>query len=505
MTNEDREAVRNFRKGSKERESEMRKLLEEKEPPYGISPEPQHGYIGSVSKNKTKKMTIKTKAPNREITAITVVPVEIDPKLPEVRRTEILGKFIPIYEQIQELSDEYAAITQADVTVFTQKHAKRASDLRKKLVTLRGKHGLKGVHGELKEDVKVEGQVIDLLERKPRELLLEWESKLEEIEKFQEREEARRIAELHESRYETLKDYILDENAPELAVLGEMEEWKWEETFEKFRNIWNAEQEKIRLANLRAERLNTAKTYELYIDEFSEIAWEALTEKQFKTIVSDAKAAHEKHLKEAELERKRAEEIRLKAEKEAQEARERAERYRRRVSLVKGAEQREDGLYYNGKKIATVKSLEESSDENFQKFLDGHLEKYNADVAAEEARKEAELKAERERIETQARIDAEIAAQKAAEEKTRREETEKEEALRRRREQEEAERVAALGAPDSEKLRELANAFAALEVPDFRTEKGISIQVKFLDMRGKWIAGMLKVADEMEGLTDEDF
>lgn len=423
-------------------------------------------------------MTTKTKTPkeNKEVTAITVVPIDIDPNLPEAKREALLNGFIPIYKQIQELSDEYAAITQADVTVFTDKIAKRAQVLRKKLVTLRGKHGLKGVHTEFKEDVKTEGQVIDLLERKPRELLQEWESNLEEIEKFQEREEARKIQELHNSRLEQLQMYILNENAPELEVLGEMEEWKWEETFEKFRNEWNKRQEEIHLEKLRAERLDTAKTYELYIDEFNEIVWEALTEKQFKKIVSDAKEAHEKHLKGV------------------QEERERAERYRKRVSLVKGAEQREDGLYYKGKKIATVQSLEYGDDDKFDKFLSKHLDNYKADVEAERVRQEEEHKAAEERAAAQARIEAEVAAQKAIEEKARQEAQERE---RRLQEQREAE-IAAQGAPDSEKLRELAKEFAAIEVPEFRTERGIETGSKFKNLQEKWVAGLVKIASEME-------
>lgn len=454
----------------------------------------------------TKKPNTKTPVEETPQTAaLTVIPIEIDPALPESRKEVILGGYTPIYKQIQELDLEVSALLNADVTVFTLKTAKKARELRLKCVALRGKDGLKGVHDSLKEDVKLEGQVIDLLERKPRETLMGWEEKLKEIEEFQEREEARRVAELHDSRTEAISMYILDPNAPELAVLGDMTDERWETVFENFRTAWNTEQERLAKEKLRKERLDIAKTYELYIEEFSEIAWESLTEKMFNSIVSTAKDMHERREKAAEVERQKAEEIRLKAEQAAKEAEERAKRYRTRVALVKGAEQREDGLYYSDKKIATVKSLEDGTEDAFQTFLTGHLAKYEADVAAEAARKEAEQKALEERAAVRARMQADIDAQVAAEAKARKEAAEREAEMNRKRLDAEAAAQVAMGAPDSEKLRELAKAFSAVEVPTCSSEKGIALVSKFKEMQEKWIAGLERVAAEMEGVTEEVF
>jgi hypothetical protein len=440
-----------------------------------------------------------------QTTAITVFKIDIDPNLPESRREVILGGYIPIYKQIQELELEYSALTQADVTVFTPKLAKQAGILRKKLVGLRGKDGLKGIHDSLKEDVKLEGQTIDILERTPRELLMSWEENLREIEEFPEREEARRIAELHVTRTEAITMYILNPESPELAVLGEMTDEAWEKCFEKFRAEWNAEQDRLANEKLRKERLDIAKTYELYIEEFAVISWESLTEKMFNSIVSTAKDAHERREKAAEIERQKAEEIRLKAEQDAKEAEERAQRYRVRVAAVKGAEQREDGLYYNGKQIATVKSLENGNDEAFNTFLAGHLEKYAADVKLEEERQENDRKAIAERAAAQARIQADIDAQKAAEERARKEAADREAEMIRKKAEAEAAANAAKEAPDSEKLRELAKAFAAIEIPRMSTEKGMDVIGKFQQMQEKWVAGIVRVAEELEPKQEEAF
>lgn len=433
-----------------------------------------------------------------QTTALTVVRLDLDPNLPEDLREEIVGAFLPYYKQLQDMEAEYESIVGADVTVHTLAHSKKAATLRKKYVTWRGTNGLKAVHEDKKAYYRLVGQSIDTLERIGRTAAMEREEKLKEIEEFQEREEVRRVAELHTERTEAITMYIIDPNAPELAVLGEMTNERWEAVFEKFRADWNTEQERLAKAALRRERLDIATPYSLYIEEFEAIAWESLTEKQFNKAVSEAKAAHEEREKAAEVERQ-------KAEQAAQEARERFQRYRTRVALIKGAEQREDGLYYNEKKIATVKSLEDGTEDAFQTFLTGHLAKYEEDVAAEVARKEAEQKALEERAAVRAKMQADIDAQKAAEEKARKEAADREAEMNRKRLEAEAAANAAKGAPDSEKLRELARAFAAIEIPSMSSEKGIALVSKFKEMQEKWVAGLDRVAAEMEGVTEEVF
>jgi hypothetical protein len=117
----------------------------------------------------------------KQTTDITLFKIDLDPQLPEERKNTILSGFLPIYRQIQDAEQEVTAITQADVTVFTPALAKKARQVRLKLVGLRGKDGLKGMHDTLKLGAKLEGQAIDYLEREPRETIMRWEEQLREI------------------------------------------------------------------------------------------------------------------------------------------------------------------------------------------------------------------------------------------------------------------------------------------------------------------------------------
>lgn len=445
----------------------------------------------------------------RTTTEIKLFRIDLDPNLPVERQEMILGGYLPIYKQIQELENEVASITQADVTVYTAKLAKKAREVRLKLVKLRGKDGLKGVHDELKLAAKLEGQAIDYLERVPRETVLGWEDRLKEIEEFQEREEARRIAELQESRLADLKDYIVDEKDPALTTLGEISEEKWEEVFTRYRNAWQEEQDRLIKAEIRRERLDIATPYSLYIEEFEAIAWEALTEKQFNAIVSEAKAAHEEREREAERLRQQLEKERKEAEAKAEAERiaaeERAKKYRARVARMKGCEQREDGLYYAGKKVVTVKSLETWSDEDFDKFASVHEQQYEDDLEAKRQREESDRKAAEERAAAAARIAEQERLLKEAEEKARKEAAEKEAALAKQKKEAEEKARQARESADHVKLRALAEAFSQVEVPVCTTEKGIATVQKFKEVQQKWVEGMKRLADELEGVNEEVF
>lgn len=447
----------------------------------------------------------------KRTTDITIFKIDLDPQLPVERKDMILGGYLPIYKQIQDVENEVAAITQADVTVFTSKIAKKAREVRLKLVKLRGKDGLKGIHDELKLGAKLEGQAIDYLEREPRETLLKWEEQLKEIEEFQEREEARRIAELQAERYGLVSAYLrnIDMDDPALITLGEISEEKWEEVFTKYRNAWQDYQEKERLATLRRERIDIAAPYSLYIEEFEAITWEALTDKQFNAIVSEAKAAHEEREREAERLRQELEKQRLEAEAKAEAdrkaAEEKARRYRERAACFKGCEQREDGLYYNDKKLVTVHSLETWDEEAFWKFIAQHLDRYNLDMEHKRMIEESDRKAAEERAAAAARIEEQNRLLREAEEKARKEAAEKEAAIARQKQEAEEKARQARTAADYTKLRTLAEAFSQVQVPQMSTEKGIATAQKFAEVQEKWVSGMKRLADELEGAQQEIF
>ena len=180
-------------------------------------------------------------------------------------------------------------------------------------------------------------------------------------------------------------------------------------------------------------------------------------------------------------------------------------RYQERVSRFKGCEQREDGLYYNEKKLVTVHSLETWDEETFGKFIVEHLDRYNLDMEAKILREESDRKAAEERAAAAARIGEQNRLLREAEEKARKEAAEKEAAIaRQKREAEEKARQARESA-DHVKLRALAEAFSQVQIPQMSTEKGIATAQKFEEVQEKWVAGMLRLADELEGINEEVF
>jgi hypothetical protein len=237
------------------------------------------------------------------------------------------------------------------------------------------------------------------------------------------------------------------------------------------------------------------------IVDYSAIAWEELEEKRFQEILHGAKAEFQKReFERLEYEAKMAE-MKAKAEEAARLNQELNRRFSKRVSLISGGELKEDGVYYSDKKIATLKSVKEYDDATFQGFLDKHILIYNSDKEDERVRLEQEAEAARKQEEVRIQMEAdrrvlEERRRKIAEDAA----AEEERLLQARREAE-----AAKEAPDHEKLRELAESFAGIEIPEFKTERGIEIQVKFSEMRAKWIIGLQKAAAEMEGVTEEKF
>ena len=435
---------------------------------------------------ETKTRTPKIEPVQEQPFALTVVKVDIDPNLPEQVHNEIVSAFLPHYKQLQDMEDDYAAIVGSDVTVHTYAVSKKARELRLKYVAWRGTKGLKGTHEEKKAYYRNVGAAIDNLERTGRLAAQEREEKLLEIENFVENQ-------LQEERSEIIKPYLF-EGQEARKDLGKMNEDDWEIHFNGIRAIFQAEQEKEAKRQLRESRLKEAAKYSLYMENFEDIVWEDLKEKEFKSLLDTAKNTHEEQEKkrlEAEAEAER-----LRKEAEAKEAAHRAEmmrqaeeeavrqkRYNTRVASIKGSELREDGIYYKDKRISTIKSIQEKPDEEFNIFLSKHLEKYNADVQAEAEQKAKEEAAEKERQEEAVRIAAENAklkAEKEAIEQKRREDEEKMAAQK-------AEAEAKKGAPDREKLQLFRDELANLGYPDCSSAEGIKTVNSIQNLIGKVI------------------
>jgi len=405
-------------------------------------------------------------------TEITFVNLRIDSNLPESRKEAITNAYAPIYEQIQALMPEYESITGSDITVFTPSLAKKARALRLKMVPLRGKDGLKKVHDQLKEDVKLEGSAIDTLERLPREHLISCEDKLKEIEEYAERQEAARIADLQEVRAKVLTEYGIE--TPD-NFLGEMTDNAWETYFESKRKEYQAEQERIALQKIRSERMSATSKYELYIENYEAILWEKLTEKAFNKILQDGISAHENQLAETARLQREAQEEKIRTEAILKEQREKAE------AAALAEKQAQD------ERDAIQKKLEE--------------ERLAQEQAAAIAQANARL--EQQKL-IQLRIDAENrekAAQKALENsilEQKRLEQEKLDEEQRLKDAEETRKLLLLQGSDADKIKELANAFEAIVIPECVSEQGIKVVQSFAALKVKWLEGLRRVASEME-------
>jgi hypothetical protein len=417
-------------------------------------------------------MATKTK-PQPEIGnfALTVVRIEPDKNIPPELYSELTGAFLPIYKQMQDMEADFEAITGADVTVHTHKISKQARELRLKYVALRGVKGLKGVHEKHKEHYRNVGNAIDALEREGRLAAQAREEKLMEIEKFQERQ-------LQAEREDVLAPYLFEGQAMR-TDLGAMNEDDWEIVFMGQRAKFQEAAEKEAKRVLRLSRIEGAARYALYIEDFDNIQWEVLTETTYNGLLKEAKDAHDEReaarvRAEAEAKRLQAEAAEREAEhrremlRQAEEEAERQRKFSSRMASIKGSELLEDGIYYKGKRISTLKSIHEKPDEEFGAFLSKHLERYNADVQAEAEQRAKDEAARKAQMEEAARVAAENARLQA----------EKDAIERKRREDEEriaaqaAEAEAKKGAPDREKLQMFREELAGLGYPDCSSDSG---------------------------------
>ena len=409
-----------------------------------------------------------------ESTALTVVQLDFDPNLPESLREDLYSAFAPHYAMLQDMEAEFEAITGADVTVHTLAISKRAKDLRMKYVAWRGTKGLKKTHEDKKAYFRLVGSSIDNLERIGRNAAQEREEKLLEIEKFQENQ-------LQETRSEAILEYM-QEGIPMRTDLGVMSEDMWEAFFlgtrAKFQTVW----EEKRKEALRTERMKETSMYALFIPDYNEIEWENLTDSAFATLVASAKGKREKEEKEAAEANARAKDAEAKLElqrlaseealrKQREESEAKQKKFSARVASVKGASLQEDGLHYKGKRICTLKSLQDKPDEEFTQFVTAHNERFDADTQADILRAQAEKAAEVERNEERMRMAADNArmqAEKSAADAILAQGIRDIEAKR-------SEEEAAKGAPERERVEAFLAMLTGIEYPECKSEKGAFI------------------------------
>jgi hypothetical protein len=227
---------------------------------------------------------------------------------------QIAIKFAPYMQIVNDLSQKIASIEKVNPT---EEDAKLARQYRLQLVSNRGKNGMDITHTELKANIVVRGRYIDNLYNAVENSSKLSELEAEAIEKHQERQEAKRQADLFESRKSQLDIYGTDTTYLPLGQINE----------DQFARILENEQlahqarldaaEKVEQARVEAEKLAEANRLELERLQAERIEAERLEAIRVKEELAAKEAElakeREKHaaeLKEAqERDRKEAEKL----------------------------------------------------------------------------------------------------------------------------------------------------------------------------------------------------
>jgi hypothetical protein len=186
--------------------------------------------------------------------------VTIDPKqfgLEESKAANIAAQFQPMLDKMVELEKEYNEVI--NLPIEATETAKKAKELRLKYVKVRT--GTAAIHKEQKEFYLAGGRFVDGWKNAQLFASQGIESKLEEIEKYAENLEKKRIADLQAARELELLPYNV-ENISQLN-LGIMSEAVWNNFLTgtianynaKIEAEKKAEEERIETARLEAERL----------------------------------------------------------------------------------------------------------------------------------------------------------------------------------------------------------------------------------------------------------
>jgi hypothetical protein len=346
----------------------------------------------------------------------------------ELSAKQIRATFDPMTAMLDKFEDAYEEIMKLDKE--DPETAKRAKRLRLDIAKIRNDAEKERV--KLKAESLRTGKAIDGVNAILKKAIVGKENNLKEIETFQERKEAEAKEVLKNSRIEALAEFGIDGNS---LNLGEMQDDVWT----IYLNGKKAEQEAQKEAERKAkeEREALALKESNYMKRrvellpFSEFpAFERLTpettEEEFKTLSLDLCTARNE--KEAEAERVRQENEKLRVEREE--------------AQVKAKKELKD-------RQAKEKADQDERDRIEKKRLDNE----------EKARLAREKKAEEERLsreKEQAKKDEEIRIEREKREKAEREAWEAEEARTREAQEREEARLAEIkkaeSAPDKEKL-----------------------------------------------------
>lgn len=243
--------------------------------------------------------------------------------------------FLPKKTEIDSYSEQYSTILTKELNKETFKEAR---ELRLKLVKLRT--GIADVHKSEKAFFLASGKFVDALKNKLTVPIEQMEEKLKEIEEYEKRQETIRKEALRNERILALEPYGIDTS---FLPLGDMTEEQFQGQLDLSRIAFEQKQEEERIKaeaerkaeedRIEAERLNKLERdrRDILAPYFSFIDWDNIslstqTEKQFKDTLDNLKRIKAEH--DAEQEKIRIENDRLKEEQERKDREAKAEQER---------------------------------------------------------------------------------------------------------------------------------------------------------------------------------
>lgn len=366
--------------------------------------------------------------------------VKLDPKeygLEESRAKEVEAVFLPMIEKMKELENEYNSIISEPISIEL---CKKARELRLKYVKVRT--GTADIHKKAKAFYLAGSKFVDGWKNSQLYVSQGIEEKLETIEKHYERQEAERIKKLQEERSAEYAKY----KTPEMNLVpdpdfGHMSEDIWSNFITGAKNKYEALMASIKKAeeDKKAEEERIKKEKERV--EAERKAEEERIRKENERLQAEKLRLEEEAKKKEEEEKARIEAERKEKERIEKEHQAKLEE-ERRLAEQQRKEQEEKERKEREKIEAENKAKLEAEKKEKERLLKEQEEKNRIErerIEKENAEKLAKEKAEKEKIE------AELKAKKEEEEKRLKAEQEKKEAelLRLKKEQQ---------APDKEKL-----------------------------------------------------
>lgn len=252
-------------------------------------------------------------------TIILVKPEEFG--IEQKKATELSKDLVRIINERDVLTEQYDQVVKEDIE--SPQTAKKASEIRKAIKNNRTK-GIEVWHKTEKEIYLRAGQFIDAVSRKHIEISKRMEDNLEQIEKYAEIQEQKRIALLTESRAGMLDDLVEDAS---IYPLGQMTEQAFTDLLNGLKMAKKArleaekkaiiEQEELNRKNIiQKERKFLVAQYKPYFDYFqTEIVEIGLdvTEEEFSELVKVCN----KHKEDFEKEQAELKNRAIEAEQEA--------------------------------------------------------------------------------------------------------------------------------------------------------------------------------------------